>query len=65
MGTVAGALVVASKFGPVLGLGLLVGTLTSIFLSVAFMVVSFNATCFLFLKMSQKDVVDYLVSISK
>tara|TARA_B110000211_G_C13794942_1_gene427917 strand:+ start:54 stop:527 length:474 start_codon:yes stop_codon:yes gene_type:complete len=65
LGTVAGALLVMSGVGVLVGLGFLVGTFLSVFLSLSFSLIVLNTVSLLFLKMSSKEVVDYLKSLSK
>lgn len=64
LGSLAGAALIASKVGIVAALGFLIGTTLSVYLSVIFSILVFNAISFLFLKMSTQEVVDYLDEIS-
>lgn len=65
LGSVLGALFVASHIGILAGIGVLVGTTVSVFLSVILTVAIFNTVSFIFLKVSTQEVVDYLNEISK
>jgi len=64
LGSLAGAAIVASKIGILVALGFLVGTTLSVYLSVIFSIIVFNAIAFVFLKMSTQEVIDYLYEIS-
>jgi len=64
LGTVAGALFVMSGVGVLVGLGFLIGSFLSIFLSLAFSLLTLNTVSLLFLKMSTQEVVDYLDRLS-
>jgi len=64
LGTLAGAAFVASNIGILAGIGFLVGTTLSIYLSVIFSIIVFNAVSYVFLKISSQEVVDYLNEIS-
>jgi hypothetical protein len=65
LGSVIGAIFMASNFGPLVGLGFLFGTTFSFVFSVTFMILTFNATTWLFLHMSSDEVIAYLNSLSK
>lgn len=60
LGTLVGALFIASDVGVLVGLGFLFGSLMSVVLSVAFCLLVFDATSWLFLQMSAEDVVEAL-----
>jgi len=64
LGTMAGALFVLSKLGPLIALGFVLGTILSVTLSVAFSMLVLNATSWLFLQLSSEDVIAHLKSIS-
>jgi uncharacterized membrane protein YhiD involved in acid resistance len=64
LGTLVGAAFVASHIGILAGLGFFFGTTVSIYLSVIFSIIVFNAISFVFLKVSTQEVVDYLNEIS-
>ena len=64
LGTITGALFMASKFGILMGIGFLVGSTLSVFLSVAFCIIVFDTVAYAFLKMSSQEVIDYLAQIS-
>jgi len=64
LGTLAGAAFVASNIGIIAGIGFLVGTSLSIYLSVIFSIIVFNTVSFIFLKISAQEVADYLNEIS-
>ena len=64
IGTLAGAAFVASNIGFLAAIGFLVGTTMSVYLSVIFSILVFNAVSFVFLKISTQEVVDYLNEIS-
>lgn len=64
LGTLAGAAFVASKIGFVVAIGFFVGTTLSVYLSVIFSILVFNAVSFVFLKLSSKEIIDYLNKIS-
>lgn len=65
LGSVVGALFVASHVGWLVGLGFLVGSTLSVFLSLIFSIFVLNATSWIFLQMSAEDVVEHLNSVSK
>lgn len=65
LGTFIGSLFVMSHIGFISGIGLLIGLTSSIYLSVLFSIISFNAVSFLFLKISTQEVAEYLEEISK
>lgn len=65
LGSIAGALLIATKLGPLIALGFFVGTTFSVVLSVAFSIVVLNATSWLFVGLSSEEVLDYLKSISE
>lgn len=60
LGSLVGALFVATHVGPLFAAGLLVGSTLSVYLSVIFMIIVFNSVSFVFLKMNNEDVIDYL-----
>ncbi len=64
LGTVVGAIFMYSNFGFLMGLGFLVGTALSFVLSVTFMILTFNASTWIFLHMSSDEVIAYLNSLS-
>lgn len=64
LGSLTGALLIASQVGVLVGLGFFVGTTVSIYLSVIFSIFVLNAVAFLFLKLSSQEVLDYLSEIS-
>ena len=64
LGTLVGAVFVASHIGILAGIGFLFGTALSVYLSVIFSIIVFNTVSFVFLKVSSQDVVDYLAEIS-
>lgn len=64
LGSLTGALLIASQVGVLVGLGFLVGTTVSIYLSVIFSIFVLNAVAFVFLKLSSQEVLDYLNEIS-
>jgi hypothetical protein len=64
LGTLAGAAFVASNIGILAGIGFFVGTTLSVYLSVIFSILVFNAVSFVFLKISAQEVVDHLNEIS-
>jgi len=65
LGSLAGAFLVNTLFGPLMAIGFLLGTAFSVVLTVTFQVLVLNATCFLFLGLSSEEVVDYLKSTSE
>jgi len=65
LGSMAGAVLVLSAFGPLMAIGFLLGTTLSLTLSVAFSILVLNATSWFFLHMSSEDVIAYLNSISE
>ena len=65
LGSIMGAVFVASKVGYIVAFGFLLGTTTSVMLSVTFCIFVFNSLSLVFLKMSSQDVVDYLQEISE
>ncbi len=65
LGSVAGAFIVNTLFGPWIAVGFFIGTAFSILLTVTFQVIVLNATCFLFLGLSLQEVVDYLKNTSE
>jgi hypothetical protein len=65
LGTLAGAFLVNSLFGPWIAIGFLVGTTFSVVLTLTFQVLVLNATCFLFLGLSSEEVVGYLQKASE
>ena len=64
LGTVIGAVFVASHIGILAGIGFLFGTTLSVYLSVIFTIIVFNTVSFVFLKFSSQEVVDYLNEMS-
>lgn len=64
LGSLTGALLIASQVGVLVGLGFFIGTTVSIYLSVIFSIFVLNAVAFLFLKLSSQEVLDYLSEIS-
>ena len=64
LGTLVGAVFVASHIGVLAGIGFLFGTTLSVYLSVIFTIIVFNFVSFIFLKMSSQEVVDYLYELS-
>ena len=64
LGTLVGALFVASHIGILAGIGFILGTTLSVYLSVIFLIIVFNAVSFIFLKVSSQEVLDYLNEIS-
>lgn len=60
LGSVVGAIFIASQVSILIGIGFLLGTTLSVVLSVAFCLLVFNATSWLFLQMSAEDVVECL-----
>lgn len=64
VGKTAFALVMFANFGFSVGLGMLIGSLTSVIVSGTIIGLAFNGTCLLFLKMSAEDVVAHLKSAS-
>jgi hypothetical protein len=65
LGTIAGALLVFSNFGPIVALGFVLGTTLSVTLSVTFSILVLNATSWFFLQLSSDDVIAHLKSISE
>ncbi|GAB3372599.1 hypothetical protein [Azotobacter armeniacus] len=64
LGTLVGAAFIASNIGLLAGVGFLFGTTLSVYLSVIFSIVVFQAVTFVFLKISSQEVIDYLHEIS-
>ena len=64
LGSVTGALLIASNTGILVGLGFLIGTGMSVFLSVLCQILVLNAICFIFLKMNTEEVMDYLKELT-
>lgn len=64
LGTAAGALLVVTNVGILAGIGFLIGTSLSVFLSVCFSMVVLNSVSFLFLKLNTEEVIEYLNKIS-
>jgi len=64
LGTLVGAVFVASNIGFLTALGFIFGTTISVYLSVIFSIIVFNAVSWLFLKMNTQEVIDYLNGIS-
>ena len=64
LGTLVGAVFVATHVGWLVGLGFLFGTTISVYLSVIFSIIVFNAVSWFFLKMNTQQVIDYLNEIS-
>lgn len=65
LGTLLGSLFVMQNIGIIAGVGVFFGLASSVYLSVFFSILSFNAVSFLFLKISTQEVVDYLEELSK
>jgi hypothetical protein len=65
MGKSAIAAFATWKYGFIVGLWVAVCSAFSIFVSAAIMLLAFNATCLLFLKMSTQEVADHLESLAK
>jgi hypothetical protein len=65
VGKTAFALFMFANFGFSMGLGVLIGSLTSVIVSGTIIALAFNGTCLLFLKMSAEDVVAHLKSASE
>lgn len=65
LGTALGALFTASQFGITTAIGFLIGTSFSVTLSIVFSVIVLNATSWIFLHISNEDVIEYLRNISK
>jgi hypothetical protein len=64
LGSLVGALFVASHVGIIAGIGFLFGTALSVYLGVIFSIIVLNSVSFIFLKLSSQEVVDYLQKIS-
>lgn len=64
LGTLAGAALVASKIGWLVGAGFFIGTTFSVVLSVIFSIIVFNSVSFLFLKLNSQEVIDYLNTVA-
>lgn len=64
-GTVTFALFMLTKFGFFVGVAVVMSSLVSVIVSTAIILMTFNATCLLFLKMSSEDVVAHLRSVSQ
>ena len=64
LGTLVGAVFVATHVGWLVGLGFLFGTTISVYLSVIFSIIVFNAVSWFFLKMNTQEVIDYLNEMS-
>mgnify|MGYP003676782944 CR=1 FL=1 len=64
LGTVAGAAFVATNIGYIAAIGFLVGTTFSVYLTVIFSIIIFNAVSFVFLKLNTQEIVDHLHEIS-
>jgi len=64
LGSLVGAAFIATIIGILTGLGFLFGTTLSIYLSVIFSIIVFNAVSFVFLKISSQDIAYYLYEIS-
>lgn len=65
LGSVVGAIFIASHFGLLIAAGFLIGSTLSVVLSVAFTLFVLNTTSWLFLHMSSVDVVEHLSNASK
>lgn len=65
IGSLAGSLIVASHFGSFWGLSFLVGTKISLIIRVAFSLMVFNATAYLFFHLSSQEIVEHLREISE
>lgn len=64
VGSITGALFIGSHVSWLVGLGFLIGSTLSIFLSVLFSFTIFASTSYLFLKMNNEDLLSYLDEIS-
>ena len=64
IGTFAGAVFVATHIGFLTAAGFILGTTISVIMSVLFSIVVFNSVSFLFLKMNNEEVINYLDEIS-
>lgn len=64
LGSLIGAAFVATHISVLAGIGFLVGSTFSVYLSVIFSIIVFNSVSYIFLKMSSQEVVDYLAEQS-
>lgn len=64
LGSLTGALFIASQVGIIAGIGFFIGAGLSVYLSVIFSILVLNSVAFLFLKLSTQEVLDYLSEIS-
>jgi len=64
LGSLAGAVFIASNIGMLAGIGFLIGTTLSVYLSVIFSIIVFNAVSLIFFFFFSQEVVDYLHNIS-
>jgi hypothetical protein len=64
LGSLVGALFIFTHVGVLAGIGFLLGTTISIYLSVIFSIIVLNSVSFIFLKISSQEVIDYLQEIS-
>jgi len=64
LGSLAGAFFVMTHIGFWVGIGFLIGTTLSVYLSVIFSIIVCNTVSFVFLKITAQEVVDYLNEIS-
>ena len=65
LGSLIGASLVASSIGYIAALGFLIGSTTSVVLSVMFSILIFNSVSYLFLKLSAEDVLEHLKKCSE
>ena len=65
LGTLVGAAFIATNISVLAGIGFIFGTTLSVYFSVIFSIISFNAVSFFFLKASSEEVVEYLKEVSK
>jgi hypothetical protein len=65
LGSLAGAILMNTLFGPWVAIGFFLGTALSVFFTVIFQILILNATCFLFLGLSSEEVVNYLLRVSE
>ena len=64
LGSLAGAFFVMTHIGFWVGIGFLIDTTLSVYLSVIFSIIVCNTVSFVFLKITAQEVVDYLNEIS-
>lgn len=65
LGSLAGAFLMNTLFGPWVAIGFIIGTSVSVVLTVTFQILILNATCFLFLGLSSEEVVNHLQRASE